>query len=155
MSNRGSPWVSRGARTNIYPKLKVPVRMLLHCLLSARETISLSGLPCVPLDRSLFTSVLVEIIRSLRTEKLTGAPCRSDASAYLSPRVIFPIPPLLFEAKGKSCTYPGALPATTGKNELGTGIPVATGAQVFKGIERKLNWTGHPTCTCPYGSKAA
>src|ERR1700688_2881071 len=155
MSNRGTAWLSRGARTNLYPKLMVPVMRLLHCLLSARETISLSGLPCVLLASSLFTSVLVEIIRSLRTEKLTGAPCRSDTSAYLSPKVIFPMPPVLFAAKGKSSTYPGALPATTGKNELGTGVPNAAGAHVDKGTDRKLNCPGQPTCTCPYGSKAA
>src|SRR5579872_2622021 len=93
-------WLSRGERTTMYPKLKVAVMMLLHCLLTARETRSLSGLACVPLPSSLFGSVLVEIIRSLRIEKLMGAPCRSEKNAYLSPRVIFPMPPLLFDANG-------------------------------------------------------
>ena len=34
MANRRWPWLSRGARTNIYPKLKVAVMTLLHCLLT-------------------------------------------------------------------------------------------------------------------------
>ena len=95
---------------------------LLHCLLTARETISLSGLACVPLASSLFASVLVEIIRSLRTEKLTGAPCRSEKNAYLSPRVIVPMPPLLFDGKRIILHISGSAAGDRGEERIRDGI---------------------------------
>ena len=106
--------------------------MLLHCLLTAMETRSLSGLPCVPLASSRHVR-RVEIFKSLRTEKLTGAPCRSERSAYFTPQSDVPDAAPIVGREGIILHIAGGVPGDRGKEEFGIGVP-KVGAQVFEGI---------------------
>src|SRR5260370_16637572 len=91
---------------------QVAVMTLLHCLLTAIETISLNCPDCVPSSIRRWRLPQVGMMKSLRTERLKGAPRRSESTPNLKPTEIPPTPLLLFAANAKSPTYPGVPPHT-------------------------------------------